>query len=205
MTKILLADDHGVVRKGLKVLCAQFGFTDVDEAENCAGLMKILRKKTYSHLILDLIFPDGTTLEILPNILRLYPDMNILVFSMQSPDIYRGVLEGYGIRHFITKSAPEKLTIQLLRDFLYNKNSIIPVSLEKIVRNPFDSFARREMEVLHYMLMGVGSVEIGNRLNMKPNTVSTLKKRIYEKSNTNNIIELKELVSLYRPEESKED
>jgi len=205
MTNILLADDHGVVRKGLKVLCAQFGFTDVDEAENCAGLMKTLRKRSYSHLILDLIFPDGTTLEILPNILRLYPAMNILVFSMQSPDIYRGVLEGYGIRYFITKSAPEKLTIQMMRDFLYNRNSIIPVSFEKIVRNPFDSFAPREMEVLQYMMMGVGSVEIANRLNMKPNTVSTLKKRIYEKSNTNNILELKELVSLYKPGDTRED
>jgi DNA-binding NarL/FixJ family response regulator len=204
MKRILVADDHSIVRKGLRVLCeTQFGFTDVDEADNCSSLMKTLKRKSYSHLILDIVLSDGLTLEILPNIRSLYPDLAILVFTMQPLSIYRSALHHHGVRQYISKAAPEAETIRLLQDFLYDRAPGIspgaagPTSGEG-AKMAFDDFTPRETEVLHYMLMGIGSVEIGNRLNMKSNTVSTFKRRIFEKSNTKNIMELKEFISLYR-------
>ena len=199
MKRILVADDHSIVRKGLRVLCeSQFGFTDVDEADNCNGLMKALKKKPYSHLILDIVLSDGLTLEILPNIRSLYPELAILVFTMQPLGIYRSALHHHGIKQYISKAAPEAETIRLLQDFLYDRVTVNPVPDGLEGKPAFDNFTPREIEVLHYMLMGIGSVEIGNRLNMKSNTVSTFKRRIFEKSNTRNIMELKEFISLYR-------
>ncbi len=63
--------------------------------------------------------------------------------------------------------------------------------------NPFKALAPRELEILHYVLKGIGTKEISETLNLKMNTVSTLKSRIYEKTNAGNIKELLELATLY--------
>lgn len=63
--------------------------------------------------------------------------------------------------------------------------------------NPFKALAPRELEVLHYVLKGLGTKEIAETLNLKMNTVSTIKARIYEKTNAGNIKELIELATLY--------
>jgi DNA-binding CsgD family transcriptional regulator len=62
----------------------------------------------------------------------------------------------------------------------------------------FDRFTPREKVVLHYLLLGLGSNEIADMLGMKQNTVSTFKKRILEKSDTRNVLELKELVAIHK-------
>jgi two-component system invasion response regulator UvrY len=196
MIRLLIADDHSIVRKGMIVLCeTQFGLSAFEEASDCSQVMSALKRNKCSHLILDLVLSDGMTLEILPNIRRLYPELKILIFTMQPYEVYSAVLERYGIRDFISKDAPERETIRTVRNFLYGLGYRQPAGNPD--ENPFASFTPREIEVLHYVLMGIGSVEIGNRLNMKSNTVSTFKRRIFEKSNTKNVIELKDLVSVF--------
>src|ERR1700730_17319044 len=67
--QILLADDHSMIRKGLKLLLQlHLSFTEVSEVVSCNELMKELSKKKYTHLVLDIILSDGSTLEILPTI-----------------------------------------------------------------------------------------------------------------------------------------
>jgi len=63
--------------------------------------------------------------------------------------------------------------------------------------NPFTTLSPRELEILHYVLKGMGTKEIAENLNLKMNTVSTVKARIYEKTNAVNIKELLELATLY--------
>jgi hypothetical protein len=63
--------------------------------------------------------------------------------------------------------------------------------------NPFTSLAPRELEILHYVLKGIGTKEISETLNLKMNTISTIKTRIFEKTNTGNIKELMQLATLY--------
>ena len=63
--------------------------------------------------------------------------------------------------------------------------------------NPFAALAPRELEILHYLLKGMGTKEIAETVNLKMNTVSTIKSRIYEKTNAGNIKELLELATLY--------
>ncbi|RYD96823.1 MAG: response regulator transcription factor, partial [Sphingobacteriales bacterium] len=69
---ILLADDHSIIRKGLKLyIQLQIGYSDISEVANCSALMRELVKRPYTHLVLDIILSDGSTLEIIPNIRRL--------------------------------------------------------------------------------------------------------------------------------------
>jgi|SRR5580698_5628527 two-component system invasion response regulator UvrY len=194
--QILLADDHSMIRKGLKLLLQlHLGLTDVSEVISCNELMKDLAKKKYSHLVLDIILSDGSTLEILPNIQRLYPELRIMVFSMQPAEVYGKALRQYGIEHYLPKTTPEEETIRLLRRFFLNEQHFRTDI--RYPNNPFSALAPRELEILHYVLKGYGTKEIAETLNVKMNTISTVKNRIFEKTLTTNLKELIELATLY--------
>jgi DNA-binding NarL/FixJ family response regulator len=196
--QILIADDHSMIRKGLKLyLQLDLGYTDLNEVSTCNDLMKELVKKKYTHLVLDIILSDGSTLEVIPNIRRVYPDLNILIFSMQPEEIYGEALKQYGIKHYLSKSAGEEEILRLLKLFLQNE---FPVKRDNAINfegNPFTSLAPRVLEILHYVLKGIGTKEISETLNLKMSTISTMKNRIYEKTSAGNIKELIELASLY--------
>lgn len=194
---ILIADDHSMIRKGLKLnIQLNLGFTDITEVGTCHDLMNELVKKKYTHLILDIILSDGNTLEVIPNIRRVYPNLRILVFSMQPAEIYGEALKQYGINHYMNKSAGDEEIIEMLQHFLSNEVQIRKNNIP-YQDNPFKSLAPRELEILHYLLKGIGTKDIADTLNLKMNTISTIKTRIYEKTNSDNIKELMELASLY--------
>ncbi|MBK7374504.1 MAG: response regulator transcription factor [Ferruginibacter sp.] len=195
--KILIADDHSMIRKGLKLhMQLTLGYTDIHEVATCNDLMKELVKNKYTHLVLDIILSDGSTLEVIPNIRRVYPDLRILIFSMQPAEIYGEALKQYGINHYMSKAIGEEEMIQELQKFLHNEE---PVRRNNIQHhdNPFTSLAPRELEILHYILKGIGTKEIADTLNLKMNTISTIKTRIFEKTTAGNIKELMELATLY--------
>jgi two-component system invasion response regulator UvrY len=196
--QILLADDHSMIRKGLKLLLQlHLGFTEVSEVVSCNELMKELARKKFSHLVLDIILSDGSTLEILPAIRKLYPDLRVMVFSMQPAEVYGKALKQYGIDHYLSKTTPEEDTIRLLQRFLQNEQPSRDYSGLRYPNNPFSALAPRELEILHYVLKGLGTKEIAETLNVKMNTISTVKNRIFEKTLTANLKELIELATLY--------
>ena len=72
---LLIADDHSMIRTGLKIFIqVNLGYKDISEVCTCNNLMKELVKKKYTHLILDIILSDGNTLEIIHNIIQVYPE-----------------------------------------------------------------------------------------------------------------------------------
>jgi len=195
--KILIADDHSMIRKGLKLhMQLSLGYNDIQEVATCNDLMKELVKNKYTHLVLDIILSDGSTLEVIPNIRRVYPDLHILVFSMQPAEIYGEALKQYGVNYYMSKSVGEEEMIQILRKFMHNEE---PVRRNYIHHqdNPFSTLAPRELEILHYILKGIGTKDIADTLNLKMNTISTIKNRIFEKTTAGNIKELMELATLY--------
>lgn len=187
-----------MIRKGLKLLLQlHLGFTEVFEVGSCNELMKELTKKKYTHLVLDIILSDGSTLEVLPNIRNLYPELRIMVFSMQPAEVYGKALKQYGIDHYLPKTTPEEDTIRLLNRFLQNEQPSRDGVGVKYPNNPFSALAPRELEILHYVLKGLGTKDIAETLNVKMNTISTVKNRIFEKTLTANLKELIELATLY--------
>ena len=195
---ILIADDHSMIRKGLKLyMQLNLGFSDIHEASTCNELMRELVKKKYTHLIVDIILTDGSTLEVLPNIRRVYPDLQIMVFSMQPAEVYGEAVKQFGIQYYLSKSETEEEIILALQRFIKNETPVRkPADLQQ-QGNPFKVLSPRELEILHYVLKGVGTKQIAQTLNLKMNTISTVKSRIYEKTNAGNIKELIELASIY--------
>lgn len=196
-TNIIIADDHSMVRKGIKLLLqANMGYSSIREATSCSELMAVLQKKPCTHLVLDIIFSDGTALEIIGNIRSLYPNIRIMIFSMQLAEVYAEAFRQYDVHFFLNKSSSEELTVSLLKKFLNNEEP--PQQGESVfTQNPFSSLSPRELEVIHYLLNGHQTKDISRILNLSMSTVSTLKKRIHEKTETENYKQLLELASLY--------
>lgn len=197
--KILIGDDHGIIRRGISLLIQmEIGAYSITEAGTCSKVMSELNKNYFTHLILDIIFPDGSALEILPNIKRLYPGLSIMFFSMQPSGIHGEALKQFNIKYYLSKTSDNETVIKVLTNFLNNDKKIEESNNIISGINPFKNLTSRELQVLHYMLNGFGTKQISETLNLKMNSISTLKKRIYEKTETPNFKALIDLCTLYR-------
>lgn len=196
--KILIADDHSIIRNGLKLyLQYSLSVKDIHEVGSCHDLMKELIKGNYSHLILDMILSDGNSMEVIPNIRKVYPNLNIMVFSMQPEEVYGNALKQYGISLYLSKQVGEEEILTMLTRFVHEHKTVDNKKNGTTKSNPFSELAPRELEILHYLLKGIGTKDISDLLNLKMNTISTIKNRIYEKTNAHNIRELIDLATLY--------
>lgn len=198
--KILIADDHSVVRTGLMHLIqGRLFFREVASVSNCNGLLKAIRKDSYSHLILDMSLPDGVSTEILPVIRHLCPHINILLFSMYDRVIYEKILSAYGIYDYLEKSGTDAHILQVIHRFLNHQHTGRPAAIAPSPSpNPFQVLTERQLQVLHYLVSGCTTKEIAARLNIHMNTVSTTKNRIYEKTGAANASELIHLAIRYK-------
>jgi len=195
---IIIADDHSMIRKGMKMLLrSQLNHKNVIEVSSCNGLMNELKQNACTHLILDIIFSDGTALEVIPAIRRLYPEIKILIFSMQLAEVYADAFRQYDVHYYLSKSTNEEKSLQYINRFLNNEPIDARDSNELFQKNPFTILAPRELEILHYLLNGHSTNNIAKTLNLSSSTISTLKKRIFEKTETDTVTQLLELAMLY--------
>jgi len=196
--KILLVDDHSTIRMGLKAfLKVIFAAPDLEESGSCADMMMKLKKARYSHLILDLLLSDGNSLELLPAIRKLYPQVRIMVFSMKPAEVYGRALRQYGIAYYCSKALADGEIIINLRKFFNDEPTTSEWVYNSESNNPFCLLTPRELEVLHHLLKGTRTIDISVALNVKMNTVSTAKSRIFEKTDTSNLRDLIELALMY--------
>ncbi|GAB2657290.1 response regulator transcription factor [Flavihumibacter cheonanensis] len=195
--KLLIADDHGMIRRGLCMLIqGDIGEIELAEADSLSSVMSKLRKEQFTHLLLDVLFADGNALEILPNINQLYPALKIMLFSMQPVTLHTRALQSLNIYGVLSKASDNDTVIRVLTDFLNSASTSLEMPV--VATNPFQELTVRELQILHHLLNGMGTKQIADTLNIKMNSVSTLKKRIYEKTATNSYKALVDLCTLYK-------
>ncbi|XZF15899.1 response regulator transcription factor [Chitinophagaceae bacterium MMS25-I14] len=199
--RIVTADDHIMVRTGLQVMLElKFGISDIYEADSCATTLSAIRQHKPTHLIIDMVFKDGNSIEILPAIKKLAPGLQIMVYSMLPTAVYLPALQRFGINHYLNKESPRQSTLQMLHNFLYRedpqKNSGLQQE-EPQHANPFTRLSTRELEVLHYLLKGETSRFAATELNLHISTISTLKSRILEKIGVKNLKGLLDMAALH--------
>lgn len=209
MTKhrILIADDHTIVRKGVKFLLeTEFDVENVMEAESCLKTMELLHEFTFSHLILDMQLQDGNIMAYLPEIRKEFPEIPILIYSMSPEEIFARRAIQMGATSYLNKTSPESELIKALGLFL-KKRKYTSSTLKDIIErdnnqdnddfNPLNTLSDRETVVLAYLLEGLGVKQIAIKLSVKPNTVATFKARVFEKLGVTNLIELRDMAYLY--------
>ena len=199
MKKIIIADDHEIVRAGLKQIITVDPDLSVEgEAGNGQELLENLRRKKYDVVLLDMKMPGRSGLEILKQLKLEHPALPVLVLSMHSEDQYAIRTIKAGASGYITKeTAPEKL-IDAIRKVCSGGKYISPTLAEKLADSITDSRNRplheyltdREFQVLCMIASGKTITNIGNELFLSVKTISTYRQRILQKMNMKNNAQL---------------
>lgn len=204
LVKLLLADDHVIIRRGLKVIIDNyFRRTQIFEADSNAQILKILSEETISHAILDMQLQDGNVLEIFQQLRQQYPHIRILVYTMNAEEIYGPRIIQMGAAGFLSKNSNESEIRKALELFFQGKEYVSSILNDRLIEknqqksSPLELLSEREMSVLNRLLLGESVKEISYALDLKATTVATYKARLFEKLLVTNIIDLRRTVELY--------
>ena len=206
----ITADDHSVVTQSLSfILKDLYKDANVYQIENLGDIIKVLNANPIHLLLLDVAFPDGNSLGIIPTLKKMQPDLKILIFSGYDEDIYAIRYINAGANGFLSKISSEEeiknaITAVMNSGKYLSKNiqeKIMDSYILKKPTNPLEQLSNRELEVAKLMVDGYGNTEISSTLNIQKTTVSTYKNRIFEKIGIDNLSYLIQLFNLYWKED----
>src|ERR1039457_5189207 len=187
---ILIADDHAIVRRGLREILAEaVPAADFCEAGNGDEVLSQLSKSPTAMLVLDINMPGRSGMDVLRDVKHTYPRLPVIILSFHSEDQYAVRCLRAGAAAYINKdSAPEELAIATKK--ILSGGRYISASLaEKLITNldePSDRplhelLSDREHEVMRMIAAGVPLTDIGERLHVSVKTISSYRARIMEK------------------------
>ena len=189
-TRVLIVDDHAVVREGLKRFLADTADLEIaGEAKDGRQALALVREQSWDLVLLDISMPDRNGLEVLKEIKRESPDLPVLIFSMFSEDEYALTSLETGASGFLTKeSAPDQI-IGAIRRVAQGGKYVSSDLAEKLLsqsrsqREPLlhELLSKREFEILLSISRGESLTRIGERLHLSVKTVSTYRARIVQK------------------------
>lgn len=193
MITILLAEDHHIVRQGLKsMLSAEKGFRLLGEAGDGLTAMGLVAKHTPDVLVLDLMIPRLHGLEVVRRVRKEHPSTRILVLSMNSEDPYvvealRSGATGYVLKDCATSNLPEAI-----RAVAAGKRYLSPALAERAIDalfqnrgeaglDPYDTLTERERVVLQMAAEGMGNPEVAEKLFISPRTAESHRANLMRK------------------------
>lgn len=196
---ILLADDHSIVRRGLKeILLEEFPDANFQEASDGQELIRKMRGDKFDVIISDVSMPGKNGLEALKIIKSEAPAIPVLVLSIHLEELYAIRVLKAGASGYLTKeSAPEEL-VKAVRMVMMGRKYITPSLAEKMASNldndfsklPHELLSDRELDVLKSIASGKTVSEIAIELSLSVNTISTYRSRVLEKMNLKSNSEL---------------
>lgn len=202
----LVADDHTVVRQGLALMIKElYANAVVYQVENFANIMSVLQQQPIEVLILDINFPDGNSITILPEVKKINPAVKIMIFSAFDESVHALRFFNAGANGFLNKLSEEEEIKQAIATLVDEGKFISPLTKEKILNsyllgkkvNPIEHLSAREIEIARLLVKGYGNLEISNALDIQKTTVSTYKKRIFEKLQIDNLAALIETFTFF--------
>jgi len=187
--KIMLVDDHAVVRSGYRQLLEnEAGFKVVAEAGDADSAYQTFRAESPDICIMDVMLPDASGIEALRRIIQYCPAAKVLMFTMYSrPAIARQALAG-GAMGVLSKDSPPAEMLDAVRSVangqIYLSNTVAHALASAGISNDtqgFDALSPREFEVCHLFLRGMRVEQIARQLNISVKTVSNLLSLVRQK------------------------
>lgn len=186
--RILIADDHSIVRRGLKdILQEEFPSAEITEVGDTAALMLKVIRESWDIVISDLSMPGRSVLDILPEIRQQAPTLPVLILSIHPEGQYAVRVLKAGAAGYMNKDlAPDEL-INAVRRVLSGRKYITPLVAEKLVdftgqtRPAHEELSDREFEVMKLLAAGKSVSEIGSLFHLSATTISTYRARILKK------------------------
>ena len=200
MIRVLLADDHIIVRGGLRRILEESGDMVVvaEAAEGREALQQIHQTKP-DVAVVDISMPGLDGLEVISQVRHYYPKMPILILTMHEEEQYVVRAIAAGANGYITKrSAPEQL-VKAIRKVHAGGRYLSDTAAESLAQHlaggkrhnsPLDTLSNREIQVLRHLALGRTVKEIAQAYNLSPNTVHTYRLRLLKKLNLRNNSEL---------------
>jgi two-component system response regulator NreC len=184
--RIVLADDHQVVRSGLRLLLdAEDGFEVVAEASDVEGARRYVRGHHPRVLVLDLNMPGGSSLEAIPLMREEAPDTQIVVLTMQQEPAFAREALGAGALGYVLKEAADEELVHAVRSAAAGERYLNPSLGARIASEPPpgppDDLSEREVEVLRLIALGHTNAEIAEKLFLSVRTVETHRAHIQQK------------------------
>lgn len=193
--KILIADDHPVVRQGLRqILAAEPDMVVVGEAKDAAETLELARKLDWDVVIIDYSMPGRGGIDLLKDLKLAYPQRPVLVLSMHPEDSTAlSVLRAGGAGYVSKECASEELTVAI-RKAVGGKKYVSAALAERLAlelggnskKLPHESLSDREYRVMWLIASGKSIKDIAGELVLSPNTISTYRARILKKLNLEN-------------------
>jgi len=190
MTKILIADDHPIVRRGLKqILTEEHDMAPVGEAHDSQEALELVRKESWDIVVLDITLPGRGGLDVLKEIKQERPKLPVLILSMHPEDQYGVRALKAGASGYMTKeTAPDHL-IAAIRKITSGGKYVSPVLAERLAidlqRNTdspvHEILSDREYQVMCMIASGKSVSQIAEELFLSVKTISTYRSRILAK------------------------
>jgi two-component system response regulator NreC len=195
--KVIIADDHAVVRSGLRMLLdAEEGLHVVAEAGNVPDAMRMVRAHRPKVAVLDLNMPGGSILEAIPELRNSTPETAIVVLTMQDdPAFARQALQS-GALGFVLKEAADEELLEAVRLAVKGETYLNPRLGARLAAappepaGPPDDLTERELDVLRLIALGHTNAEIGGQLFLSVRTVETHRAHIQQKTRRSTRAEL---------------
>jgi two-component system response regulator NreC len=184
--RIVLADDHAVVRSGLRLLLDnESDFEVVAEASDIDSARRYVRGHHPKVLVLDLNMPGGSSLEAIPVIREESPGTQIVVLTMQTEPVFAREALAAGALGYVLKEAADDELVEAVRRAAFGERYLNPRLGARMAAEPPpgppDNLSEREVEVLRLIALGHTNAEIGEQLYLSVRTVETHRSHIQQK------------------------
>ena len=199
MIRILVVDDHTIVREGLKqILGEEKDMNVVEEASNGQEALQKIGKSEYDCVLLDISMPGRSGLEVLKDIKALRPKLPVLILSMHSEELYAIRALRAGASGYLTKASASEELIGAIRKVATGRKYVSTSLAEKLAveldadasRPPHETLSDREYQVMIMLASGKTVKEIADEVCLSVKTISTYRTRIMEKMNLKKNAEL---------------
>ena len=198
--KVLLADDHNLVREGLKlILQAQADMTVVADVANGRDAVQAAQIHNPDVAILDITMPELNGLDAAQQIIESSSEARIIILSMHSQSEYVHRALKMGVKGYLLKDSAGNQLVSAIRSVYNGERFLCKKTTENmmddyvvtrdadLINSPLEKLSSREREILQLVTEGKSSAEIGKRLFISPKTVDTYRSRLMQKLNINDI------------------
>lgn len=195
MTRVLIADDHSIVRDGLKrILAATPDLQVAGEAASGDAALAAVKANDYDVVMLDMSMPGLSGIDLIKRLKLEKPTLKILVLSMHGESQYAARALKAGAAGYLNKDSPAEALLGALRKIAAGGVHIGDAAAASLLqagdKPPHETLSDREFEVMRLLVEGLGPTEIGERLHLSVKTVSTHKTRILDKLGLGSTAEL---------------
>jgi DNA-binding NarL/FixJ family response regulator len=197
-TRILLVDDHPVVRQGIKqVLAGAFHPALIGEAANVEEGMDEILHSDWDVLVLDLTLPGASGLDLLKDLRRERPTLPVLVLSMHPPDQFARRAMNAGASGYLTKDSTPTELVKAVGEVIAGRRYLNPAIIEELVseepdrqQRAHEALSDREYQVMRLIASGQTVSQIAQRLSLSVKTISTYRARVLSKMGMKTTAEL---------------